>query len=105
MKLPLTATSRRTWCEWKGAATYYTVRLTGSDGSTSDVANRIWSYEKPTAGFAPIKGYISMYAGPWDCHVDEETVQAQPGDFYGGWVTSEVEGIVKGRDGNLDPRV
>lgn len=100
MKLDLAPTSRKSWCEWKGAATYYTINT--PDGKQK-VANRIWSYEKPTSGFEPIKGYLSFYAGPWDCFVDGEKVEPQPGDFYGGWVTSEIEGIVKGRDGNRDP--
>ena len=37
-----------------------------------------------------IKEYLSFYAGPWECYVDGEKVQAQDGDFYGGWVTSEL---------------
>ncbi|CAI6086639.1 hypothetical protein V2G26_009763 [Clonostachys chloroleuca] len=100
IKIPLTPTDRQTWCEWKGAATYYTVQ---SPLNGSVVSNRIWSYERPTDGFAAIKGYLSLYAGPWECFVDGEKVKAQPGDFYGGWVTSEVEGIIKGRNGNWDP--
>lgn len=74
-----------------------------SAGKTT--ANRIWSYDSPTGGFAPIQGYLSLYAGPWDCFVDGEKVEAQPGDFYGGWVTSDITGIVKGRNGNWDPVV
>jgi uncharacterized protein (DUF427 family) len=100
--IPLTPTKRKTWCEWKGAATYYEV-TSPSDGK--EVSNRIWSYDSPTGGFEPIKGYLSMYAGPWDCFVDGEKVEAQPGNFYGGWVTSEIEGIVKGKNGNWDPVV
>lgn len=96
----LKPTARRTWCEWKGPATYYSVDLPGAQQS---VSNRMWSYERPSRRFEPIRGYVSMYAGPWQCEVDGEPVEPQPGDFYGGWVTSEVEGIVKGRNGNLDP--
>lgn len=82
-------------------ATYYTVQL--ADGKS--IVNQIWSYEQPTPSFEPIRGYLSFYAEPWDCFVDGEKVEPQPGDFYGGWVTSEIEGIVKGRTGNLDPIV
>ncbi|KAM4061135.1 hypothetical protein HRG_009984 [Hirsutella rhossiliensis] len=97
----LTRTGRSTGCEWKGAATYWLVAL-----GDVVVADRIWSYEEPTAGFAPLRGYLSFYAGPpWECFVDGERVEAQPGDFYGGWVTSDIEGIVKGRRGNVDPVV
>ena len=82
-------------------ATYYTLQL--SDGAS--VSNRAWSYERPSPAFEPIRGYVSFYAGPWECFVDGERVQPQPGDFYGGWVTSEIDGIVKGRTGNFDPIV
>jgi hypothetical protein len=99
--VPLTTTGRRTWCEWKGAATYHS--LAAADGT--NIANRIWSYDQPTPDFEPIRGYLSFYAGPWQCIVDGEEVQPQPGDFYGGWVTSEIQGIVKGKTGNLDPVV
>ena len=99
-KVPLSTTRRSTYCEWKGAATYYSITI---DKET--LSNRIWSYESPTSGFASIKGYLSMYASPWDCFVDGEQVERQPGDFYGGWVTSEIEGIVKGKNGNFDPVV
>jgi hypothetical protein len=33
------------------------------------------------------------------CLVDGEVVQAQPGDFYGGWITSRVVGPFKGPPG------
>ena len=33
------------------------------------------------------------------CFVDDERVIAQPGDFYGGWITSDVVGPFKGEPG------
>ncbi|KAI1343258.1 hypothetical protein F5Y15DRAFT_369509 [Xylariaceae sp. FL0016] len=99
LKLPLTRTPHSSFCEWKGQATYYALSVDGSPA----VANRIWSYDKPTKPFEAIKGYLSFYAGPWDCFVDGEKVEPQPGDFYGGWVTSDIDGIVKGKMGNRDP--
>jgi hypothetical protein len=33
------------------------------------------------------------------CYVDEELVQAQPGDFYGGWITQAIVGPFKGSAG------
>jgi hypothetical protein len=105
--VPLTETRRSTYCEWKGAATYYSIAFPKFQSSDSEqvVASRIWSYNNPARGFQPIRGYLSFYAGPWDCFVDGEKVEPQPGDFYGGWVTSEIEGIVKGATGNFDPVV
>jgi hypothetical protein len=96
--VPLTRTPKSSICEWKGQATYYSI-----DDKDGIVSNRIWSYDNPTESFAAIKGYVSFYAGPWDCFVDDAKVEPQPGDFYGGWVTSDIGGIVKGRMGNFDP--
>jgi hypothetical protein len=35
------------------------------------------------------------------CDVGDEKVEAQPGDFYGGWITSEVVGPFKGSPGTM----
>ena len=59
----------------------------------------MWTYERPTEGFKDIKDHLSFYAGPWECYVDGEKVEPQPGDFYGGWVTSEIQGKIKGGPG------
>lgn len=86
---------RRSFCEWKGVATYWTVRV--GDRVAEAAA---WSYEDPTPGFADIAGCVSFYASRMDaCLVDGERVQAQAGDFYGGWITSDVVGPFKGGPG------
>lgn len=100
VKIPLVNTGRQSYCEWKGMAAYFSLSV-----GDKTVANRIWSYPQPTKGFEPIRDYLSFYAGPWDCFVDGEKVEPQPGDFYGGWVTNDVTGIVKGKNGNWDPVV
>lgn len=98
LKVPLSTTSHSSYCEWKGIATYYALANPGS--SSEVVKNRIWSYGSPTSGFKEIKDYLSFYAGPWDCFVDGEKVEPQPGDFYGGWMTSDIErSSVKGAPG------
>lgn len=98
MKIPLKKTNRSSFCEWKGRATYYSLGNPGKPGE--QVADRVWSYDSPTQGFKDIKGYLSFYAGPWDCYVDGEKVEPQPGDFYGGWMTSDIErSSVKGGPG------
>lgn len=85
----------RTFCEWKGAAAYYDLVL--DDHKVHDAA---WSYLKPNIDYYPIKGYFAFYPGKMDeCFVDDEKVQAQEGDFYGGWITSNIEGPFKGMPG------
>lgn len=91
----LTMTPRSSFCEFKGQATYWTLRV-----GQREAANVAWSYESPTKRFATIRGYIAFYPSRMDaCYVDGEKVQAQAGDFYGGWITSEIVGPFKGGTG------
>ena len=85
----LRASARRsTWCEFKGAARYYDA------GGRTAVA---WSYPSPSPGYEAIAGHFAFYLGRVDrATVDGEQVVAQPGDFYGGWITSAVTGPFKG---------
>lgn len=90
------ATDRTSFCEFKGRARYST--LTVGSHSAADVA---WSYPEPSRGFEPIINHIAIYAGQMDaCYVDDECVTPQPGDFYGGWITSDVVGPFKGEPGS-----
>lgn len=91
----LTSTNRRTFCEFKGAASYWTIKV------GERVAREAgWSYENPARGYEPMQGYLSFYAGRVDaCYVDEEKVTPQGGDFYGGWITSDIVGPFKGGPG------
>ena len=84
-----------TWCEWKGAASYFD--LVAGDRVAPRAA---WTYLSPTPGFEPIAGAVAVMPGLADrCSVDSETVLPQPGSFYGGWVTSRVVGPFKGEPG------
>ncbi len=91
----LTPTDRRTFCEWKGEAAYFTVAV-----GHRTAENAAWTYPRPTADFAAIAGYVAFYPGRVDdCFVDGERVEAQPGDFYGGWITRDIVGPFKGEPG------
>jgi uncharacterized protein (DUF427 family) len=83
------------FCEWKGLAAYWSVRLL--DGSTAEAVG--WSYPDPKSAFAAIAGWLSFYPGRLDCTVDGESVRPQAGGFYGGWVTDELAGPFKGAPG------
>ncbi len=87
---------KRSFCEWKGVAIYYDVRI--GDERLRDAA---WSYPEPTAAFAALKDHIAFYASPFDtCSVDGKAVTPQPGGFYGGWITEDVKGPFKGVPGS-----
>jgi uncharacterized protein (DUF427 family) len=91
----LERTSRQTTCEFKGQASYY--RLANDPSGRADIA---WSYLDPQSHYASIKGYLAFYPGRVDeAWVDEERVTPQAGDFYGGWITSDVSGPFKGGRG------
>ena len=86
---------RSSLCEWKGAAAYWTLQAGGRVARDAG-----WSYPAPTPAFAPIAGYVAVYAGAMDaCFVGGELVTPQPGGFYGGWITAELIGPFKGTPG------
>lgn len=89
--------SGSSFCEWKGAASYWDVVI------GDEVLQRVgWSYANPSASFTMLRNHIAFYAGPFDkCTVDGETVIPQPGAFYGGWITSGFAGPFKGGPGTM----
>ena len=83
------------WCEWKGQASY--LDLVVGDEVLTGIA---WTYPEPSAPFEALRDHVALYPGRVDrCTVDGEVVQPQPGNFYGGWVTSRVTGPFKGGPG------
>jgi uncharacterized protein (DUF427 family) len=91
----LRQTKRSTICEWKGQAGYYSIEI-----GEKSLPNVAWFYANPTQPFLPIKDYVAFYPSLMDaCFVDGERVQSQEGDFYGGWITSEIVGPFKGGAG------
>lgn len=89
----LTPAAGRSFCEWKGNAHYY------------DVLGReraAWAYAAPNARYAALQDHVSFYPSRMDeCLLDDERVQSQEGDFYGGWITTDLEGPFKGGPGTL----
>jgi uncharacterized protein (DUF427 family) len=85
------------FCEWKGAARYYDIEADGQKESRA-----AWSYPNPVPAYAALKDYVAFYPSLMDaCWIDGEKVRAQEGNFYGGWITSEVVGPFKGGPGSL----
>ncbi len=92
----LEPSSRTSFCEWKGVASYWSVR--GPDRKAADAA---WSYPRPSPAFAPLRDAIAFYPRRMDaCWVGEHRVEPQPGLFYGGWVTPGLVGPFKGSPGS-----
>jgi uncharacterized protein (DUF427 family) len=92
----LRPSAHTTWCEWKGAASYFDVVV---DGVAS--ADAAWGYPDPSERFRAITGFFAFYPQRVDaCWVDGERVRPNDGGFYGGWVTSAVVGPFKGGPGS-----
>jgi uncharacterized protein (DUF427 family) len=86
---------RHTYCEFKGQASYYDLVV-----GEREVLNAAWYYPEPSSRFASIRDHVAFYPGRVDAaYVDDELVAAQPGDFYGGWITADIEGPFKGAPG------
>ena len=88
-------TDRRTFCEFKGYATYGSLWV----GARAAI-DAAWWYDDPKPGFEALRDHVAVYPGKVDaCFVDDERVQPQEGGFYGGWITSRVVGPFKGGPG------
>jgi len=88
----LTESERTTQCEWKGKATYWHVNL-----KNKQLKDAAWSYQDPFPEYMTIKDYFSFYPARVDCYVGGVKARPQPGKFYGGWVTPEITGPIKGK--------
>ncbi len=95
MRFLVPSQARQSFCEFKGLATFWSLSIPGHES-----ANAAWSYESPSPAYAALAGYFAFYASRVDeCWVGEERVMPQPGDFYGGWITSNLRGPFKGAPG------
>ncbi len=93
----LVAGTDRSFCEWKGVASYWTVQVHGRVAE-----NAAWSYPAPTDRFEAIQDHLAFYAQMMDeCTVDGDVVSPNEGSFYGGWVTAKVVGPFKGGTGSM----
>lgn len=84
-------------CEYKGLATYFDVAA----GDRREPA-AAWTYREPAERYEALRDHIAFYPARMDaCWLDEELVTSQPGEFYGGWITSDLRGPFKGAPGTL----
>jgi uncharacterized protein (DUF427 family) len=89
----LTPAGGGSFCEWKGACSYFDV-----DGE-QHLPRAAWSYERPFDSASVLAGHLAFYAHHLECFVGGERVTPQPGGFYGGWITPELVGPFKGEPG------
>jgi uncharacterized protein (DUF427 family) len=93
----LDASPHHSFCEWKGDASYVAY-----DHAGRRIENVAWRYERPLPGYEAIAGHLAFYASRVDeAWVGDERATPQPGQFYGGWVTSRIVGPFKGGPGSF----
>ena len=91
----LIPSDNRSHCEWKGGASYYDLSV---DERVS--RNAAWYYPDPKPAFRALLDHVAFYAGRVDeAYLGDELVTPQGGDFYGGWITSDIVGPFKGEPG------
>ena len=91
----LQPSAHESFCEWKGLASYRSIVL-----AERVLHNAAWSYRQPSPGYEAIRDHLAFYAWLVDeAWVGDELATAQPGHFYGGWVTTRVVGPLKGGPG------
>jgi len=84
-------------CEWKGVARYWDVIVEGEL-----IERAAWSYAAPDPAYEALEDHLAFYADRLDdCRVDGERVRPQPGLFYGGWITADLQGPFKGEPGSM----
>jgi uncharacterized protein (DUF427 family) len=95
----LEVTGHRTFCEFKGVASYGDVVVPQAAGTVRS-RQACWWYDAPTPGFEALTGAVAFYPQRVQtCEVDGEVVRSVDGDFYGGWITSAFSGPFKGGPG------
>jgi len=88
----LIKSERSTFCEWKGKGYYYHLR-----SEETRIQNAAWYYPNPKPTYSALKNHLSFYPSKVEsCYINGEKVEAQEGDFYGGWITSKIVGPFKG---------
>ncbi len=86
----------RSLCEWKGMASYLDAE---AGGRTSHAA--AWTYHDPDPRYPELRDHVAFYPQRADeCWLGDERVEPNQGDFYGGWITSGIEGPFKGGPGS-----
>ena len=84
---------RRFHCEWKGISDAFDV---------GEVVDAGWQLTEVYSEFAEMLGWYAFYPQRVACFVGAERAGAQPGGYYGGWVTRDLAGPIKGGPGTSD---
>lgn len=88
---PVLADGARSICEWKGVA---------ESLSVAGIAGIGWRYVEMFPEFQTLHRWIAFYPSVVDCYLGDEHITPQPGGYYGGWVSADLAGPIKGGPGS-----
>ncbi len=74
-------------CGWKGRSQVVDI------GGVRDAG---WMLSAVYPEFAELYGWFAFYPQRLACYIEQERAGAQPGGYYGGWVTRDLAGPIKG---------
>ncbi|MEO9107845.1 MAG: DUF427 domain-containing protein [Pseudonocardiaceae bacterium] len=95
-RVPLLPSPGQSMCEWKGEACYVDLEVPG----VVPLRAVGWWYPQPDLRYPQLTGRVAVYAGRFDeVTLDGELVTPQPGESYGGWITTDIVGPFKGAPG------
>ncbi|MGF1510501.1 MAG: DUF427 domain-containing protein [Myxococcota bacterium] len=84
----------RSLCEWKGIAHPFAAVVNGVR-----VKGAAWRYPEPWPGFEELAETLAFHPAHVICKRGEEVARPQAGGLYGGWITSDLVGPIKGGPG------
>jgi uncharacterized protein (DUF427 family) len=87
----LKQTGRTFHCEWKGISQELSLPSAPQAG---------WVLDAVYPEFGELCGWYAFYPQHLSCFINQERAGAQPGGYYGGWVTSDLVGPIKGAAGS-----
>ena len=91
----LIETPKQLTCEWKGRYQYYDISI-----DEKYIKEAAWRYIQSTSNFTSLQNHYGFMPSLMDaCYVNDELVTPQPGNFYAGWITSDIVGPFKGEAG------
>ncbi len=91
----LTRTGDTFHCEWKGLSDEVSA---GTGGARVQRAG--WVLTEVYEEFEALAGWYAFYPQELACFVGGERATSQPGGYYGGWVTADLAGPIKGAPGS-----
>lgn len=85
-------TEQYSLCEWKGRAQTFDVAVAGAQ----PIVGAGWRYVEMFPEFLHLHEWCAFYPQHLACFVGDQRVTPQPGGYYGGWVTPDLVGPIKG---------